>query len=690
MCTLYPHADDITRTHMARQFIDDVIHGGYIRELQSLSRRSGADHLAFIQEYATFYSVPAPAVLLFGPRGGARAELRHFVTAEKSHGMHRPGASPDPKGSAKTRRHWQDADRTQNWPTDTNGDGEFVLRELPMPQSHASDGISGRIREMWRRDPALRDYTGTNRLSGDTAFQVIEDVVHMLIETRPGLLNPAERARYDHILEQANAQGTDSFHAAYHSLFSDRDRWRRLWDMARQWLYQQSLQIWQKQNQQRRAEGSIIVASGVSFCRARSRKHPLKRNRYGVPGTLYLNNGRYWWVVAGKMRPRPLIDPKTKPKVPGTIFKDSNRYYWVIPGLLKRQRLVPIGQRFSATDRPTAERIAYRLWKQLQKDDPTLAQMILTRARSQGLATQDKTTAEKVAARLWRQIQQEQPQLAAKILQDNRPVAQDHWQARIKVNGRLRHIGNFSTRQEAEAAYAREFEDVWGSPPGCNVQTLPKLDKVWPSWQQEKARLDAMAGHPSMPIINPPAQMHGLAPMILQMQQVAWLAEHVILVFEDSSPLATPDIVIQSRGQRWLTEIKQQGRQPVIAGSASMDKDTRRIRITLYPRGLDPGVLAEELYHVSLKVIRRTQPGIFEALRRWYSRQLRNGADRTFSMPDVFAHNMAQEHIGLRTRLPRTIVNSAQRMLSASTRIPASVMHEVKATWSRPLQQQGS
>jgi len=86
-----------------------------------------------------------------------------------------------------------------------------------------------------------------------------------------------------------------------------------------------------------------------------------------------LNNSRYYWVVAGKMPPKPLIDPKTKPKIPGTIFKDGSRYYWFIPRWLRRQRLVPKGEKFSAKDRATAEKVALDKWKQIQgPSDPDI------------------------------------------------------------------------------------------------------------------------------------------------------------------------------------------------------------------------------------------------------------------------------------------------------------------------------
>jgi len=151
-----------------------------------------------------------------------------------------------------------------------------------------------------------------------------------------------------------------------------------LWDKARKWLYDYSLLLWESQNQLQLAEAKPNAAHGVVLRRAKKTRTPYgKTNKCSVPGTIYLNNGRYYWAVARKMNPKPLIDPKSKPKFPGTIFKDGSRYYWIIPGLLKRQRLVPKGESFSTKDRAIAEEIVWRKWKQLKKENPELAQTIL-------------------------------------------------------------------------------------------------------------------------------------------------------------------------------------------------------------------------------------------------------------------------------------------------------------------------
>jgi len=47
MWALYPHAGDIVRTEMAREFMDELFNGGYIRALQSMSVESGAKYVSF-------------------------------------------------------------------------------------------------------------------------------------------------------------------------------------------------------------------------------------------------------------------------------------------------------------------------------------------------------------------------------------------------------------------------------------------------------------------------------------------------------------------------------------------------------------------------------------------------------------------------------------------------------------------
>jgi hypothetical protein len=682
MSILYPHANRFAQAKMAQEYIDDLVHGGYLRVLQSLAVPSGLTHVSFAQGFASSYGVPLSEVLLFGPRGGATVELLHFVAAEKAHGMHRPGIHHNPHLSGQTQRCWRNGENARSWPTVVNAEGEETPVDPSEEQSPLSEEVIDKLQSLWRRNPALRNYTGAQRLTGDTPYQIIEDAVDVLIQQDGSPLSQAERARYSQSVERANQQGIDPFHAAYKALPAN--TLQQCWNVARRWLYDYSLGLWETQNQLWLVEGKRAPASGVVL-RPKKATAPKPKTK-AVPGTIYLNNGRYWWVVARKMKPRPLIDPKSKKKVPGTIFQDSGRYYWVISGVLGRQRLVPEGEKFSTDDRATAERIAYRIWQQLRKDNPSLAARILHRRQAQGLATKDRALAEKIAARLWRQIQRDDPELAAKIRQSRRPQAQDHWYAHIGAGAEQRHIGSYTSKAEARAAYAREFAATYGYPPGYNVQCLPKLDKVWPSWPEETARLEQMTPRPQMPVICRSPDAEVLTPIVRRMQKVDWLVGHVIVVFDDDAPVAWPDIAIQSRGTAWYEQARSQGKHLVVCGCAYVDPDTRRIRITIYRPGFATRqVLMEEIYHIGLKILCYESPRLFAALRRWYRVQLAQGEDPTFSLADRFASMMAAAETGVRTSLPPAVVGSARRLLCPTAAVPSSVMQEVIAHWSEPL-----
>jgi len=353
---------------------------------------------------------------------------------------------------------------------------------------------------------------------------------------------------------------------------------------------------------------------------------------------------------------------------------------------VRRQRLIPEGEKFSTNDRATAEKVAYQKWQQLQKENPSLTARIVNRRQAQGLATKDRALAQKIAARLWRQIQRDDPELAAKILTDHRPKAKDHWYAQLVAEGKHQCIGSYTSKAEARAAYTREFEEVFGYPVGYNVQCIPKIDKVWPSWQEETARLERMAERPRMPVIGPSDNTESLAPLIQKMQKVDWLVGHVIVVFDEDTPLASADIAIQSRGVAWYEQAVSQGKHPVICGCAHMDLDTRRIRITIYKPGFQTRqVLAEEIYHIGLKILCYESPRLFAAIRRWHRGQLAKGGDATFSLADSFASMMALEETSVRTSLPSEVVRSARRLLAPTSQVPGSVMHKLITHWSQPL-----
>ena len=652
-------ANEYVKTQMAEDFIDELINDGYIRCLKSMAVPSGQAYVAFAHSYAATHDMPVAAALLFNPSGGARMALRYFLTTEKSHGQHRPVIFTDCM-SHTAKNQWLAAGKTINWPMVTHDGNE---EPLDMSESHGRlpEGDANVLHELWRRNPSLRGYTGTNRLSGDIPFQIVEDAVDIILH---GASVPAAiKTRYDRIVEAANLQRIDPFCAVYRQLFSRKDQLRPYWDRARAMLYEYSLILWEDQNKKRLTNGSRNAADGVT-CRQKkdSTRKPRKQS---LPGTIYLNNGRYNWVVRNKMKPVALVDDRNKRALPGTIGNCQGRYFWVVPGLLKRQRLVAKGEKFSTTDRTTAEKIALQLWKNIQEKRPKLAAKIKAR-RAWGTATKEKTLAHKIARRMWKHIQQHDPVLAAKILTDNRPIPQDHWIAQICVGGNHRHIGSFKTRKEAMAAYAKEFERIFGYLPGYTVQCMPKLDKVWPTWEEEKARLESMDVKPTMPIIGLTDQAKILIPVIDRMQKVDWLAKNCMVVLDDSTPWAAPDIAVESRGMRWYGEIKRQGKSAVIYGCTSIDGDSGRIRIDIFkPAFGNVRTLLEEVYHLVYRLIGITKPACAGQIQRCYANRLNSGNDPTLNEDEAFARAMVQEEsMPDSTDLPRGVVQFGRTLFS--------------------------
>ena len=93
---------------------------------------------------------------------------------------------------------------------------------------------------------------------------------------------------------------------------------------------------------------------------------------------------------------------------------------------------------------------------------------------------------------------------------------------------------------------------------------MPKIDNVWPTWEEEKARLALMNEHPIMPVIGKLAKTEPLKPMITRMQRVDWLVKNCIVVLDDNCPVASKEVAIESHGEKWYVEIKKQGKRAII------------------------------------------------------------------------------------------------------------------------------
>jgi len=650
-----------------------LLNEGYLLALNRLSANSGLRTLDYAQQYALEKEITVPEALLFGSRGCAYYALVDHIIAEKIHGMHRPGRKPHPQWAEETTKMWLKANNNCHLPTTVNDKkGREYSFQVSEVQKYLPDGMVNKIDGAWRQNPALINYVGTNRLGGQIPYQIIEDMVDVIVgET----LKISEKQRYQAIVKKANRQGIDPFYAVYCQF--DSDRLESLWNQARSRLYTYSLKLWEQQNHQQLLEGQRIPPEGVT-CRV---KDPVKRPKRKIPGTIYLNNKRYYWIVSGKMNAVPLIDPATAPKFPGTIFKNGSRYYWFIARHLKRQRLIPKGERFSTDDKATAEKIALEKWKQIQRDKPAFAAKVLKHTRSKGLATKDRQLAEKIALKMWRDIQKNNPKLAAKILTDNRPEPSEHWHAQIKTDGKVRFIGSFKTKQEAQAAYKHEFEKRHGYPVGFTIQYIPKMNKVWPLWQEQKQRLSRMDEHPKMPVIAKPDDNQVLTPIIRKMQKIDWVIKNCMLVFDENTPIASEAIAVQSRGQVWYGEVKKTGRSAVIKGSASIDHNTGRIKLTLYQPGFcDSEVLIEEIYHTVFEIMVHQNKQMMSRTNRWYAEQLKSGMDPTYGIHEAFADTMVRvEKKSDSKGLPDTVIDYAKNIFSPHSRISTGVFEKIGA-----------
>ena len=184
-----------------------------------------------------------------------------------------------------------------------------------------------------------------------------------------------------------------------------------------------------------------------------------------------------------------------------------------------------------------------------------------------------------------------------------------------------------------------------------------------------------MDDKPRMAVIG---KAGSLEPMVKNMQQIDWLAENCIVVFEDCQPTASEAIAIGSRGQQWYGEIKKSAKRAVIRGSAVIDKETDRVRITLYGQNASQGkVLTEEIYHIVFEIIRNASPKTFASIKKWYRAQLKKGLDPTWQMHEAFAERMAQEIQS--PDLPANVVNYAQRVFSPSNKVSQPVMDNILA-----------
>lgn len=368
-----------------------------------------------------------------------------------------------------------------------------------------------------------------------------------------------------------------------------------------------------------------------------------------LPGTIYLNNGRYYWLPKQGEKTVPLIPDKEKDKLPGSLIKNKpGGYFWWIPHHKFRRRMVPDGKKVATKDLKTAKKLQKQEWKKIQKYEPQLAAE-LKGMRKWGTATKHKPTAVKIAKKYWDQMQESEPQKAARIMSDKRP-------------GR----------------------------------TKPDVDVVWPSWIEQKKRLSLMENKPQMPIVYPEQGIHDelkdglcvpekLETMVNKIKKVDWLVNNAMLVFEDKSPAASKEIAIQSNGKEWTDEQEKQNKRYIMQSSTSIDRDTGRIRFTIYSPGYgSKRAFAEEIYHIIFEIIRESSPKTFRTIQVWHKGNIDNDSDPTLKISEAFSQAMAEEEFGYNSSLPRSVVKHAQKIFSDKNDVQPFVIEKVKRNLSAP------
>jgi hypothetical protein len=95
--------------------------------------------------------------------------LRYFLTAEKSHGQHRPMSSTACI-SEDSQENWFAAGRTINWPTVVNTHGSEELLDVDETQGKLPDGFVDTMHKFWRRECAVKDLDMYSLCSGGKSF----------------------------------------------------------------------------------------------------------------------------------------------------------------------------------------------------------------------------------------------------------------------------------------------------------------------------------------------------------------------------------------------------------------------------------------------------------------------------------------------------------------------------------------
>ena len=627
------------RHHLPRPYhnealVDEFVNSGYIIALERLRAPNSARDLDFYESYAADHGMSVPAAILFGPNGSAREAFSRWRVAEALRGQHRSCYRPADRRMAAV--FDEAVTNTYRLPQITDSRGNTNSLDIPAPCGPLPAGMESQITKAFGREPQLYQsgwYRGTKRLSGDLPYRILEAMaVEILINGNHHGDDDLDtrRSKLETIVEDANQTGCDAFLALYDALATGRQECRYAWDEARRILNERAELLWR----QRRRPDRPIVRS-------------VER---GLPGTVYLNNGRYYWLPKHGYKPLPLVPKKAAGRIPGSLLKNEpGGYFWWIPSLKFRRRMVPHGQKRATKNLKTAQRLQRQTWRQIQQDEPELAEKIKG-MRKWGAATRHKPTAYKLARRFWDQMQHEDPRTAEQILSNGSPQV-----------------------------------------------TRPDIDVVWPSWDEQQARMRSLRSGPTLPIVYSRQGLHqewkyglrppeGLETMVEKVKKVDWMVRDTMLVFDDNTPAIPANITATPDRNGRASISPQPFRRYVLAGATSVDDDTGRLRIAVYRPGFaQKRVLVNEVYRIVLAILRQSQSPTYEDVQRWYARRVGQGISTEQTIEQAFTDEMGLEETGVRSSLPRGVVKNARHIFSHSAAVSVETMANVKDNWPAPV-----
>lgn len=463
--------------YRGERLVDEFINSGYLITLERLRRPNSARDLDFYERYATGHGTSVPAAMLFGPNGSAREAFSQWRIAQALKGQHRSRYRPADDHMAEA----FDAAvmNTHGLPQTVDHHGEIRPLDIRAECSRLPVGIEGQIAKAFGREPQLYSsgwYKGTKRLGGDLPYRILEAMAVEILakhSNQRGDDSHTHQSILEKIVEEANEAGRDAFLALYEAPGAGGQDCRYAWDQARRILNDRAERLWRGR------------------CRP---DRPIARSvERGLPGTVYLNNGRYYWLPKQGYKPLALVPKKANDRLPGSLLKNEpGGYFWWIPSLRFRRRMVPQGQKCATKDLKTAQRLQRQMWRQVQQDEPGLAEKIKG-MRKWGAATRHKPTAYRLARRSWDQMRREDPLTAERIL----------------TNGSAR-------------------------------TSQPDIDAVWPSWDQQLARISSLRNQPTLPIIYSRQGLHeewkhglrppkGLEAMVEKIKEVDWMVRDTML-----------------------------------------------------------------------------------------------------------------------------------------------------------------